>query len=793
MYVISHQRKATTEITGTKAWHLFLLKKYFTVPKFAVITTRGFHEYRNDKKLPPVLQKELEATLQNFLSKGAVAIRSSATAEDLAGFSFAGMYHTALNITDVDEGLRAIIRTWNSIDSERVQQYRKKNNIPIGEMAVIIQHQVQPDVSGVMVSQSPFSVSEVLIECCPGYGDKLVSGKVTPTRYRVREGGVILREGENLLSEKQILTLVKMSKRIEALFTSPQDIEWAIEKNKIYIVQSRPILLSAALPRRSCIVWSNVNVRETMPEPISPLWWSLFDDFIYSIFIKYVFKFPITRQQCEKYRPIEMLSGRIYWNVNNMIAYGKPIGPILDLIEGSKVMDPQLATAFKSVDLKTLPQPIPRLKMFWFTIISFPRLVYYILLSFFRYRWMFKKIMNSYQRFKELHGMFKPSPDLKQGVRNVNDWLKSVMFTFAGRYFGGVFLSIFYTVLLERLLRQRLGKRGETIAHKTALGIIDKTGEMVMAINTLALLAREKVSTITNRTLHNLYKKDKEFKDQFNQFLKDFGHRGPAEFDIASENWRENHELVFKLIQTARDSNRYAINRNKLIRELRQSLRPMERFILNIFLPRIEAFTPLREDGKHIYLMAAAKLKDQLFTIADILVSKGLLQRKRDIFFLSKHDLEKISYNKLTKRDIFTLIEIRKEQWELYQNTPAPDIIFGSGERITASAEPAKTLTGESLSYGKIEARARVIQNFSASHRLKNGEILITHHTDPGWTPLFTVASGVIIEVGGIICHAAMVARELGIPAIVIRGATKLIPDGAVIELNADTGSVILH
>jgi phosphohistidine swiveling domain-containing protein len=222
-------------------------------------------------------------------------------------------------------------------------------------------------------------------------------------------------------------------------------------------------------------------------------------------------------------------------------------------------------------------------------------------------------------------------------------------------------------------------------------------------------------------------------------------------------------------------------------------MKPMGRFILNIFLPRIETFTPLREDGKHIYLMAAAKLKDQLFIIADILVARGLLQRKRDIFFLSKHDLEKIANSKLTKRDILALIKTRKEQWKLYQKTPAPDIIFGSGERITASAEPSKILTGESLSYGKIKARARVIEHFSGSHRLQNGEILITHHTDPGWTPLFTVASGVIIEVGGVICHAAMVARELGIPAIVVRGATKLIPNGAVIELNADTGSVILH
>ena len=792
MYIITDYKGTTSEIVGRKAYNLFVLNKHFSVPEFAVAVTRGFEDYQKNRKITAKLETELKETLEYFLRKGPVAIRSSGTAEDLPGVSFAGMYNTTLNVTDVADGIKAIIRTWDSIGSERAKVYREKNNITVGQMAVIIQHQLQPEVSGVMVTQSPFSVYEVLVECCLGLGERLVSGKIDPTRYRIRGKEIAEQKGESLLSKDQLFDLVAIGKKIERLYKAPQDIEWAIEKDKIYILQSRCILLNAAMPRRPCQVWSNVNVRETMPEPMSPMWWSLFDDTVFSIFVKNVFNFPINRSQYEKYRIVEMISGRLYWNVNNMLAYGKSIGPILDLLEGSRSMDPQLAMAIKAIDFRNLPKPMSGLKMSWFTIIAFTRLVYYLLLSFFRYGWMFSKITHSYDKFEEMNWNFVPSNDLNQGIENVKNWIKSMMWVFARRYFGGVFLSIFHLVLLGRLLRIRMGKQGEAIARKAMLGIIDKTGEMVLAVNNLAQVAKERTDEMTVKNLEDLHKNDKTFKKLFDQFLNDFGQRGPAEFDIASPNWREDHELVYRLIQTARDSHQYDFNRPRMTKELLKSLRPMERFILKIFLPRIEVFTPLRENGKHIYLKAAAKQKDQLFVIADILLAQGFVKQKRDIFFFSLHDLEKIVQNKLTKQEALKLIKIRKEQWKLYQRTPAPDIIYSSGERITTCPIFSKILSGESVSYGKVKGRARIIKDFKESDKLKQGEILVTHHTDPGWTPLFNVAAGVIIEVGGLICHAAMVARELGTPAIVIKGATKLIPNGKMVELDADVGKVFL-
>jgi pyruvate,water dikinase len=330
------------------------------------------------------------------------------------------------------------------------------------------------------------------------------------------------------------------------------------------------------------------------------------------------------------------------------------------------------------------------------------------------------------------------------------------------------------------------------IARKTIVGILDKTGEMVLATQQLSKIARKKVKKVTVQTLKGLYKTDAVFRHHFDRFIAEFGHRGPAEFDIASPNWYEDYDMVFQLICTTQHTHEHAIDRAQLIRDMISRARPLERFFLRILIPRIEAFTPFRENGKHIYLKLGLKIKEQLLTIARSMKRSGFLRSERDIFFLTLPDIAGIRDNLYAKDEILKRVQVRKKQWDAYRKAEAADIIYETGERITTSFVASTRLTGEALSFGKTTARARLISNFGESHKLKRGEILVTHHTDPGWTPLFTVCSAVIVGVGGLICHAAMVARELGVPAVVIRGATSVIPDGALLEVDADEGTVTI-
>lgn len=790
MYIVN---KRNPQLVGSKAANLMRVAKNFRVPEFVVISTTARREYMTRKSLAPRFKQQLEKTLRYFLKKGAVAIRSSGTSEDLPGISFAGMYSTVLNIMDVDAGIEAVIDVWQSAESRRVKEYCRQMNVEIGDMSVIVQHQLKPEVSGIMVTQSPFSISEVLIECCPGLGDKLVAGKIVPARYRIRSGKVIEQKGEDLLSSAQLEELVASGKRVERIFGSAQDIEWALANGELYILQSRPVFVRATTQRRKGTVWCNANVRETIPDPISPMTWSMFDTSFFPGIMIESFGFPISEEQYRQYRPVEMLSGRLYWNMNNTLTYGKPIGPLLDLIRGDRAVDPQMATAFRAVDVSNLPKIMSSFRMLAFSVVALTRLSYYLTLAFFRYGWMSNKIKSTNNTLDLYCANFQPSEDLAAAVAKVKKWMRLVLKRFARRYFGGIFLGSFYLALLGGLLSMRMGKKGEVLARRAIIGIIDKTGEMAIAINRLAGLARDRLKVVSLVNLRRLYGKDQIFRTGVDTFMNDFGHRGPAEFDVASRNWREDHDALYSVIVVAKNSDEYSVQREKVIKEILGSVRPYGRFMLKKFLPRLEAFIPLRENGKHYYLKATAKTKDQLLIIGRQLADNGFITKQRDIFFLTLRDLEGIIGAHLTKQDVRSRVAQRKKQWHHYQLAQVPDIIYESGERVTSTVQKSDTISGEPLSFGRIKARARVVADFSEIRRLKQGEILVTHHADPGWTPLFTVASGLIVEVGGVICHAAMVARELGLPALSVVGATSLIRDGSIIEMDADEGRVVLH
>ncbi len=789
-YFVRSHEPASIERVGSKAMSLFRLARHLNVPDFVVLAARAYQEFAPQSVLAAELEEEIKDVFQMFLAGGPVAVRSSATAEDTPGASFAGMYNTSLNITSVEDGIEAVVKTWRSLDSERAVSYRKKIDCDRGVMAVIIQHQLKPETSGVIFTADPLGRDDLLIECCSGLGEKFVSGSVEPSRYRIRKNVVHTRTGDDILSDNQINELIKTGKKIEGLFNGPQDIEWAYENGQLYILQSRPITKIATVKKKGT-VWSNVNVRETIPDPISPMMYSIFESIMFPLIIIDTFGVPISRKQYYKYPAVERVLGRLYWNVNNTMALGRTIDPIMRLLSADKNLDPQMAAAFKEVDLKTIPALIPFFRSVIFSISAMMRMTTFIIKSSIFMRGTVKKVNRELFETLAMAEEYEVTADLNEGVKKVQKLITDIANKITRRYFGGLFLSLFYFILLGVVLKLRTGKKGETIARKTIVGLIDRTGEMVIAVEELADLAQKKIRNFDVGEIKNLYNTDEEFKNSFDDFIRKFGHRGPAEFDVASPNWREDHNMLFRLIATHKKVRREQ-DRKQIIKEIINNVRPFERFVIKLLLPRIEAFAPLRENGKHYYFKANAKAKDQFFKISEQLVAKKYYDDIRDIFFLELEDLNAITGGRVTPDQIRATVSRRKKERIEYEKIDAPDLVFDDGQTVSFSCETGPIMTGEPVSFGRVRGKACIVRDFKSSSKLRPGEILVTHHTDPGWMPLFSVCGGVIVEAGGLICHAAMVARELGVPAVVLRNATSAIPDGTVIELDADVGKITL-
>jgi len=784
-------KKVSPDRVGTKAHNLQILSVHFNVPEFFVIPVDYYTEFSKTGKIPEPLTIELRSATASWLASGRIAVRSSATAEDLPDLSFAGMYDTVLNIAD-DASLRnAIIRVWDSNRNARVEAYRKQHGIATGLMAVIIQRQLVPDVSGVMVTQSPFSTREILIECCPGLGEPLVSGKITPSRYCITGKTIRKPDGPALLDDKKIRELVAAGRKIEVIFKSAQDVEWAYEKGRLYILQSRPLTVQAAQPRRLCAVWSNVNLRETIPDPITPMGWSLFNDFIFYTIVRDVFAIPVTKAQYDKYPMVERLLGRIYWNLNNCIAYGKSVGRIISLFKLSS-LDPQLGDAAKAVDIKNLPQPIPAAKLIFWGPLALFRLTRYMLRGFISHRSINRRVRSHYDESARWLSRLEIARDPEKGLANIHDWLRVWFSRYGQEYFGSIFIGLFQMIILMKLMKWRMGNKGEVLSRNAIVGILDSTGEMAMVIQGLGAYAHSRIrcSTVRREDLRSLLKSDPGFQKAYRTFLDEFGHRGPGEFDFGKPNWRDDEGMTLDVIRTATQARPYTVDRPAEMLKIERGLKPLARFFFRLFLPRLESLTPLREDGKQNFFKFGGRVKDQFFALTETLREKGYLLKKFDIFNLTLSDLQRIIDRRLSPTDCRQIVEQRKKECQENAAVQPPDIIYESGERIITPLKPADFHTGEPLTFGRIRAHARIIADFSQAPALQKGEILVTHHSDPGWTPLFMVAGGVIVEVGGLICHAAMVARELGIPAVVLKNATRLIPDGAVVELDADLGSV---
>jgi len=795
-----------------------------------------------DAPLNDTLRQQIEDHYRT-LAAGRVAVRSSATAEDLPDHSFAGQYDTFLGVADPKECIEAVKKCWASLWTKRAFDYRQNNGFDhtAVNMAVIVQSLIAADASGVIFTADPRYGREgnIVIESCFGLCQALVSGQVSPDRFVVHRKKLwllfhaisekkiecVLDSNGSVkeqqlsheksitpsLAKKQIKKLAKLARKVETGFGCPQDIEWAVVRSKIFLLQSRPI---TAFPQERSWedrqIWSNNPSKEVMPDVVTPSTLSI----LLETMGEEMFE-PLFRMLCcdRGDHPLySLIAGRIYFNVNIWGAVFRQVPGYwgLDLMElagGHKDLQ-EMVERLQTVPDKDLPDVKFSLLRF---ILKMPLIVIGFLLNTPKKgRRVTKWISAESEKWSQLNVSNLSPEQILTSCKQLRMDLRQFL-----NHFLYLLRMIAAFPILHLVCAKWLDDDGST-----ANSLLAGAGDMEDAVAGLDLwrlaVAADADPQVRDLILSGadfsqikpeLAKLDsaEEFLKTWNDFMDRHGHHCRAELELYNPRWAETPDYILKLVRNyisqigktdpIQNSEDLARQRRQLEQQSRKKLKnPLKRMIFNLLLFRSQKGSIFRENVKSQVVKLVVSLRRMVLELGKKLADKGVLKNQDDIFFLRLTELDPVAHDK-ADFDIQQAITDRRTEYDRNSTISPPDVVFGKfdpDKYIPESVDTdVQTLTGLPVSSGVTTGKARVILRADAEQQVMAGEILVAPFTDPGWTPYFITAAAIVMDQGGILSHGSIVAREYGIPAVVnVGSATQIIKTGQTIEVDGNRGTI---
>lgn len=776
----------------------------------------------------------------------AYAVRSSATAEDLPTASFAGQQETYLNVKGIDQLLQAVRKCWSSLFTDRAIIYRIKNGFGHRSvyLSVVVQQMIFPEVSGLMFTVDPVTGHRniISIDASFGLGEALVSGIVSADSYQVlkgkiikkqiaekkiaiypvTEGGTITRELAPELQKKQALTddkileLAQFGQEIEKHYCSEQDVEWCLAGDKFYILQSRPITSLYPIPKvydNKLHVFLSVAHLQMMTNAMRPMGISIFRGI-----------FPFGKDSVSFPNPVITEAGdRLFFDVTTLL-YNKTfrryfiwriaivdelMRDALVKIVSSKIFQ-QEAKANKDTTKQVFQLFKPMLPLY---LKGIPVIVNNLLFLdpsgiIERATAPLEHIIDKYR-----HSIMQVSGP--ERIKRVQESMGKLLQELNGSMMY-VLLSFIALPIASRLTRLWLGEDLDVdTLSKSSPGNV--TGEMGLMIGDLADTARKYPEVIAyleraeDRTFYQGLSKVKggdTFRAELDRFMELYGMRCPGEIDISNIRWWESPTLLVPSIINHIKSNAPGEHRDRFRQGRKEAQEAIQKLLDRIgntpagnFKARLMSrllfiyrnSIGLREFPKYVIVRIFDIYRQAILAEARALRLKGILEREEDVFYLYLDELVALLENRL-REDLKQLIDFRKRAYEQYQKMTPPRVMTSEGEVITGVGSdveaPKGALIGTPVSAGVAEGYVKVILKPEAA-KLNKGDILVAPFTDPGWTPLFYSVEALVVEIGGMMTHGSVIAREYGIPAVVgIENATKILKDGQYVRVDGTRGFV---
>ncbi|MCG5457105.1 phosphoenolpyruvate synthase [Micromonospora sp. PSH03] len=770
--------------------------------------------------IPGDLAAAITGALARFGEQAAYAVRSSATAEDTPTASFAGQQDTYLNVVGPEAILRHVGRCWASLFTERAVIYRLRNGIDhrTVQMAVVVQQMVFPDASGILFTADPVTGNRKVatVDASFGLGEALVSGLVNPDVFTVRDGEVVAgtvaakqravaalpgggtreveidtqRQEQPALTRAQVVRLVRLGRRIEAHFGRPQDIEWCLVGDDFQIVQSRPITTLFPIPvadDQENHVYLSVGHQQMMTDAMRPLGLSMW--------------------QLTAMAPMLAAGGRLFVDATRLLASPASRAGFLTMAgRDDPLMKDALETLIDRRDfIPTLPDQggpgKPTTGGASTSIETDPAVVTELVerseasiaalrrdIATVTGTALFDFLLEAFQEHKRVLGDPLNMQAIMAGME-ATWWLNDRLHEWLGE------------------------KNAADTLTLSAPGNI--TSEMGLALLDVADVIRPcpEVVAFLQDVAHDDFLDElpkvaggAEARVAIEAYLDRYGMRCVGEIDITRPRWRERPSTLvpvlldnIKLFEPGAARRRFEQGRQQAQRQAQEVLTRLRALPdgqqkadeTARMIDQVRAFIGYREYPKYDIVSRYFTYKQALLAEAERLVRAGVLTEAEDVFYLTFHEFHEVAR---THRVDDELIRQRRDAFRSYQTLTPPRVLTSDGEAITGAYRrddvPAGALAGVPVSSGTVEGRARVILDMAQAD-LEAGDILVTAHTDPSWTPLFVGIAGLVTEVGGLMTHGAVIAREYGLPAVVsVLDATRLIRDGQRIRVHGSDGYV---
>jgi pyruvate,water dikinase len=797
-----------------------------------------------------VIQEEIEIEIVKSLDDLSLqddflAVRSSATIEDSPDFSFAGQFDSFLYVK-ADNLIETIKKVWLSAFSERAINYLKLNNLNPEDLklAVIIQKMIDADVSGIAFGLDPLSGDKntVVISATYGTGQGLVSGEFTGDTYKVIDNkinsqitkktvmykldttngyGVTCKQVNTILQtmpslkDQQVLNIVEKVQKINNLFNAPQDIEWAFYNEKLYLLQARPITIIYKKPDKNQFkyIWDNSNIIESYADVTLPLTFSFIRRVYTEVYIQFSIIMGVEQNTIEEnlniFEMIGLIQGRVYYNLNNWYK-------ILSLLPGYSI-NADFMEQMMGVKEKIDCLPVIK-KTLYNDYFRVAKLSFNLIYNFYNLPGMIKAF------YDNLNNTLKPikSQDLKEKdvftlLEYYNFLVKKLLKSWNAPIINDFYAMIFYGFLKkfvkewgisldDTLQNDLLVGEGDIISTEPVRSILKLSNIIIDQDEIKQFFLNNKPDTILEG-LNNY----PEVKILIENHLERFGDRCVNELKLETKTYKHKPEKFISLLQKYINQGPFDLEniknkeqnlRLKAEKVVNQSLnnKPLKKIIFNFILKNAREKIKNRENLRFERTRVFACIRDIFLETGKKLSLENIINETDDIFYLTTDEVFSYAHGTAISANLKDIISLRKIEYSHYEkiNIPGRFETHGIAYNNTFKHEkpsPMKDysyLQGIGCSPGKVKASVKIVKNPEIVNDL-SGYILVAEKTDPGWAPLFSMAKGLLVERGSLLSHSAIVAREMGIPAIVgIDNLLESLKDNMIVEMDGQKGIVLL-